>query len=181
MDSNSNVLYSAAGLPALISTRITLIYFFLKACHYLFHAISQQTEGRVATAMQGCGKQDHSTDTGTEGHSEVCDQIPGHFSEQYGRGTQKSSGSIFLSRRRQDLCLPSHGDAPEHTEESTFRENATGLQSRRHRNPQDINGTGPDNPCANPTGIFMQPGSRDNASDEQSQCNEGNGRKCDRE
>ena len=27
----------------------------------------------------------------------------------------------------------------------------------------------------------MQSGSRDNASDEQSQCNEGNGRKCDRE
>ena len=31
MDSNTNVLY-AAGLPALISTGITLIYFFLKTC-----------------------------------------------------------------------------------------------------------------------------------------------------
>ena len=49
MDSNTNVLYSAAGLPALISTRITFIYFFLKACHYVFHAISHQTEGRMAT------------------------------------------------------------------------------------------------------------------------------------
>ena len=108
-----------------------------------------------------------------------CEQIPGHFSEQYGGGTQRSSGSIFLPRRRQDLCLPSRGDAAEHTEESTFRENAKGLSGRRHRNPQDINGKGPCNPCVNPTGIFKQSRSRDNASDGQSSNDEGNGRKCD--
>ena len=87
----------------------------------------------------------------------------------------------FLPRRRQDLCLPSHGDAPEHTEESTFWENAKRLQGRRHRNPQDINGKGPGDPCVNPTGIFTKHGSRDNASDEQSSNDEGNGRKCERE
>ena len=111
--------------------------------------------------------------------TEVCEQISGHLSEQYGRGTQRSSGSIFLPRRRQDICLPSRGDAIEHTEESTFRENAKGLSGRRHRNPQDINGKGPCNPCVNPTRIFMRSGSRDNASDEQSSDDEGNGRKCD--
>ena len=79
------------------------------------------------------------------------------------------------------LCLPSCGDAPEHTEESTFRENAKRLQGRNHRNPQDINGKGPGDPCVNPTGIFTKCGSRDNASDEQSSNDEGNGRKCDRD
>ena len=98
----------------------------------MFHAISHQAEGRVAMATPGCGQQEHSADTGKEGHTEVCEQILGHFSEQYGGGTQRSPGSIFLPRRRQDIRLPSHGDAPEHTEESTFRENAKGLQSRRH-------------------------------------------------
>ena len=106
MDYNSNVLYSAAGLPALISTGITFIYFFLKACHYIFDAISHQTEGRVATATSGCGQQEHSADMGKEGHTEVCEQIQGNLSEQYGRGTQRSSGSIFLPRRGQDVCLP---------------------------------------------------------------------------
>ena len=86
----------------------------------MFHAISHQTEGRVATATPGCGQQEHSTDTGKEGHTEVCQQIPGHLSEQYGGGTQRSLGSIFLPRKRQDVCLPSHGDAAEHTEESAF-------------------------------------------------------------
>ena len=61
-----------AGLPTLISTGITFIYFFLKACHYVFDAISHQTEGRVAMAMSGCGQQEHSADTGKEGHTEVC-------------------------------------------------------------------------------------------------------------
>ena len=147
----------------------------------MFHAISHQTKGRVATAMPGCGQQEHSADTGKEGHTEVCEQIPRHSSEQYGGGTQRSPGSIFLPRRRQDICLPSRGDAPEHTEESTFRENAKRLQGRRHRNPQDINGKGPSDPCVNSTGIFTKRGSRDNASDEQSSNDEGNGRKCNSE
>ena len=147
----------------------------------MFHAISHQTEGRVATATPGCGQQEHSPDTGKEGHTEVCEQIPGHPTEQYGGGTQRSSGPIFLPRRRQDVRLPSHGNVPEYTEESTFRENAKRLQGRRHRNTQDINGKGPGDPCVNPTGIFTKCGSRDNASDEQSSNDEGNGRKCDRE
>ena len=145
----------------------------------MFHAISHQTEGRVATAMPGCGQQKHSADTGKEGHIEVCEEIPGHFSEQYGGGTQRSPGSIFLPRRRQDICLPSHGDTSEHTEESTFRENAKRLQGRRHQNSQDINGKGPGDPCVNSTGIFTKRGIRDNASDGQSSNDEGNGRKCD--
>ena len=116
----------------------------------MFHAIPHQTKGRVATATPGCGQQKHSADMGKEGHTEVCEQIPGHLSEQYGGGTQRSSGSIFPPRRRQDVRLPSRGDAPEHTEESTFRENAKRLQGRRHRNTQDINGKGPGDPCLNP-------------------------------
>ena len=147
----------------------------------MFHAIPHQTEGSVATAMPGCGQQEHSADMGKEGHTEVCEQIPGHLSEQYGGGTQRSSGSIFLPRRRQDVCLPSHGDAAEHTEESTFRENTKRLQGRRHQNTQDINGKGPGDSCLNPTGIFTKRGSRDNASNEQPSNDEGNGRKCGRE
>ena len=83
------------GSLALISTGITFIYFFLKACHYVFDAISHQTEGRVATATSGCGQQEHSADTGKEGHTEVCKQIQGNLSEQYGRGTQNPQGPFF--------------------------------------------------------------------------------------
>ena len=41
--------------------------------------------------------------------------------------------------------------------------------------PKKHYGKGPEDSCANATGIFTKHGSRDNASDEQSQCAEGNG------
>ena len=181
MDSSSSVLYVAAGLPALVSTGITFIYFFLKACSYVFNAISHQTKGRVATATPGSGQQEHCTDMGEEGHTEVCEQIQGNLSEQYGRRPERSPGTILLPRRGQNICLPSVGNVTRHTEEPAFRENAKGLQSRRHRTPEKYNGKGPENPCVNATGVFTKCGSRDNASDEQSQSTEGNGRKGDRE
>ena len=125
-------VFYAAGLPALISTGITFIYFFLKVGHYLSHAISHQTEGRVAMTTPGCGQHQHSTDPGEEGDTEVCQQISGHFSEQYGRGTQRSPGSVSLPRRRQNLCLPSRGHVTEYSEEPVVPENAKGLPGRRH-------------------------------------------------
>ena len=131
--------------------------------------------------MPGCGEQKHSADTGIQSHTEVRKQVSGNSTEQYGGGTQRSPGSIFVPRRRQDVCLPSRGDAPEYTEESTFRQNAKRLQGGRHRNSQEYNGKGPGDSYVNPTGVFTKCRSRDNASDEQSSNDEGNGRKCDRE
>ena len=88
MDSNPSTFYATAGLPALISTGITFIYFFLKACRYVFYAISHKTKGRLAAATPGCGQQEHSPTTRKEGHMEVYEQISGDLSEQYGAGTQ---------------------------------------------------------------------------------------------
>ena len=131
--------------------------------------------------MPGCGEQKHSADTGIQGHTEVHEQVSGNSTEQYGRGTQRSPGSIFVPRRRQDVCLPSRGDAPEYTEEPTFRQNAKRLQGGRHRDSQEYNGKGPCDPYANPTGVFMKCRSRDNASDGQSSNDETIGGKCDHE
>ena len=131
--------------------------------------------------MPGCGQHQHSTDPGEEGDTEVCQQILGRFSEQYGGGTQRSPGSVSLPRRRQNVCLPSHGHVTEYSEEPVVSEDAKGLSGRRHQNPQDNNGKGPCNPCINPTGIFTKGGSMDNASDGQSSYDEADGRKCDRE
>ena len=147
----------------------------------MFDAISHQTEGRVATAMPGSGKPEHSPITGKEGDTEVYEQKSGSYTEQYGGGTQRSQGPLLLPRRRQDVCLPSHGDAAEHKEEPTFRENEKGLPGRRHRDSKNNNGKGPSNRRANSPGVFTKCGSRDNASDGQSSNDEGNGRKCDHE
>ena len=115
----------------------------------MFDAISHQTKGRVATATPGSGKPEHSSITGKEGDTEVYEQKSGSYTEQYGRGTQRSQGPLLLPRRRQDIHLPSRGDAAEHKEGPTFRENEKGLPGRRHRDSKNNNGKGPSNPRAN--------------------------------
>ena len=115
MDSSTSVFYAAAGLPALVSTGITILYFFLKACSYVFNEISHQTKGTVAMAMRGSGQQEHCTNMGEEDHTEICEQIQGNLSEQYGRRPERSPGTILLSRRGQNICLSSIGDDTRHT------------------------------------------------------------------
>ena len=107
MDINQTVLY-AAGLPALISTGITFIYFVLKICHFVFYALSHKTEGRLAVATPSSGQQEHSSIDGEEGHTEVSEQILRDNTEQYGTGAQRPSGSLSVPRRRKDIRLSSH-------------------------------------------------------------------------
>ena len=127
--------------------------------------------------MPGCGQQEHSPDTRKEGHTEVYEQISGDNTKQYGTGTQRSPGSLSVPRRRQDICLPSHGDVAEYPEEPPFRQNAKRLQGRRHRDTQDYYGEEPGGPYANPTGVFTKSGSWSNASDGQPSDDERTGRK----
>ena len=75
MDTYKDVFY-AAGLLALISTGITLVYFLLKAYQFTVHAVSHQTEGRLAAAMPGGHQQEHSSIEGEQGHTEVPEQVP---------------------------------------------------------------------------------------------------------
>ena len=70
--------------------------------------------------------------------------------------------------------LPLKNDTGNITE-PTFRENAEGLQSRRHRTPERHYGKRPEDSRINTTRIFEKCGSRDNASNEQSQCAERDG------
>ena len=116
MDSYKDVFY-AAGLPALISTGITLVYFLLKAYQFTVYAISHQTEGRLAAAMPGGRQQEHSSIEGEEGHTEVHEQVSRSFSNQYGAGIQQPSGSVSLSRRRKDICIAARRNIEEYSGE----------------------------------------------------------------
>ena len=155
MDSYKDVLY-AAGLPALISTGITLVYFFLKAYQFAVYALSHQTEGRLAAATPGGRQQEHSSIEG------------GNISDQYGTGIQQPSGSVSLPRRRKDICLTACRDAEEYSVEPFVRENAKRLQSRGNRNTENNNGQGPGGSYGDSTGVFAEGGGWPNAANEQS-------------
>ena len=166
MDSNPNVLY-AAGLPALISTGLTLIYFLLKACRFVFYALSHKTEGRLAAAMLGSGQQEHGPNKRKEGHTEVYEQISGDNTEQYGTGTQRPSGSLPVPRRRQDIHLSPRRDVTEYPEVPPFRQNEKRLPGGRSRNTTNYYGKGPSGTYANSTGVFTGSGGWTNAADGQ--------------
>ena len=166
MDSNTNVLY-AAGLPALISTGITLIYFVLKTCRFVFYALSHKTEGRLAAATPGSGQQKHGPVEGKEGHTEVYEQISGDNTEQYGKGTQRPSGSLPVPRRRQDIRLSSSKDVAEYPEMPPFRQNEKRLPGGRSRNTTNYYGEGPSGTYANSTGVFTESGGWSNAANGQ--------------
>ena len=159
MDSNTNVL--------LISTGITFIYFLLKACRYLFYAISHKTEGRLAAATPGCGQQEHGPDPRKEGHTEVYEQISGDNTEQYGTGTQRSPGSLSVPRRWKDVRFSSRGDVAEYPEKPPFRQNAKRLPSGGHRNTKDYYDEEPSGTYANTAGVFTESSGWNNASDGQ--------------
>ena len=176
MDSHPNVLY-AAGLPALISTGITLIYFLLKACHFAFYALSHKTERRLAAATPGSGQQEHGPIEGKEGHTEVYEQISGDTTEQYGTGTQRPSGSFPVPRRRQDIRISPRGNVTEYPEEPPFRQNEKRLPGGRSRNTKNYHGEGPGSTYDNSTGVFTESGGWTNAANGQSSDDERTGGK----
>ena len=63
MDTYKEILY-AAGLPAIISTGITLLYLLLKAYQFAVYALPHQTERRLAAATPGGHQQVHGSIAG---------------------------------------------------------------------------------------------------------------------
>ena len=142
MDSYKDVFYSA-GFPALISTGITLVYFLLKAYQFAVHAVSHQTEGRLAAAMPSGRKQEHCSIEGEQGHTEVPEQVPRSISDQYGAGIQQPSGSFSLSGEWKNVCLAARRNAEEYSVEPSVPENAKRLPSRRNRSTENGDGQRP--------------------------------------
>ena len=122
MDTYKEVLY-ATGLPALISTGITVLYLLLKAYQFAVYALPQQAERRLAAATPGGRQQVHSSIAGDKGYQEVPEQVPGNISDEYGAELQQPSGTVPLSRGWENVCLAARRNAEEHSIEPFVREN----------------------------------------------------------
>ena len=114
MESYKDVFY-ATGLPALISTGITLVFLLLKAYQFTVYAVSHKTEGRLAAATPGGRQHEHSSIAGEEGDPQVHEQVPRSFSNQYGTGIQQPSGSVSIIGRRKDICIAARRNAEEYS------------------------------------------------------------------
>ena len=171
MDAHQNVLY-AAGLPALISTGITLLYLLIKTFRFAFYALSNKTEGRLAATTLCSGQQEQRSIEGEEGHTEVYQQIPRDITEQYGTGAQRPSGSLPVSRRQKDLRISTRGDATQYSEEPVVRQSDKRLSSGRSRTTTNSYGQGPSSPHDDSSGVLTEGGGWSNATNGQSPANE---------
>ena len=167
MDTYKEVFY-AAGVPALISTGITLLYLLLKAYQFAVYALPHQAERRLAAATPGGRQQIHGSVAGEKGYQEVHEQVPGNLSNEYGAELQQPSGTIPLSRGRENICIATRRNAEEHSVEPFVRENAKRLQGRRDRNTKDNDGQRSRSPHDDSAGVPAQGGRWPNAENEQS-------------
>ena len=111
---------------------------------------------------------------------EIHPEISEHFygQSENGRGLwQPSARTLLLSRRGQDICIPSFRNAAGNTTESLFRADEERLCSRRNRAPKGYTGTRPQDTYSNASTISEECGSWHNASNEKPQYLKGNGRK----
>ena len=167
MDTYKEVLY-AAGLPALISTRITLLYLLLKAYQFAVYALPHQTERRLAAATPGGRQQVHSSIAGDKGCQEVLEQVPGTISDEYGAELQQHSGTVPLSRGWENVCIAARRNAEEHSVKSFVRENGKRLQGRGNRYTKDNDGQRSRGPQDDSAGVFEQGGRWSDAENDQS-------------
>ena len=144
------------GLPALILTGITLVYFILKAYQFAVHAVSHQTEGRLAAATPSGCKQEHGSIEGEQGHTQVPEQVPRSISDQYGAGVQQPSGSLSLSGGWQNVCLVARRNAEEYPVEPSVPENAKRLPSRRNRSTKNGDGQRPSGAYGDSSGVLAE-------------------------
>ena len=163
MDAHQNVLY-AAGLPALISTGITLLYLLVKTFRFAFYALSNKTEGRLAATTPCSGQPEQCSIEGEEGHTEVYQQIPRDITEQNGIGAQRPSGSLPVSKRWKDLCLSTCRDATQYSVEPVVRQSDKRLSSKRCRTTTNSYGQGPSGTHDDSSGVLTEGGGWSNAT-----------------
>ena len=108
-------IFYAAGVPAIISTGITLLYFLLKAYQFAVYALPHQTERRLAAATPGGHQQVHGSTAGDKGYQEVHEQVPGNIPDGYGAGVQQPSGTVPLSRGWENVRISTRRNAEEHS------------------------------------------------------------------
>ena len=167
MDTYKEIFY-AAGVPAIISTGITLLYFLLKAYQFAVYALPPQTERRLAAATPGGRQQVHGAVAGDKGYQEVHEQVPGNIPGEYGAGIQQPSGTLPLSRGWENICISTRRNAKEHSVEPFVRENAERLQGRGDRHTKDNDGQRSRGPHDDSAGVPAEGGRWPNAENEQS-------------
>ena len=132
------------------------------------YALPHQAERRLAAATPNRRQQVHGSVAGEKGYQEVHEQVPGNLSDEYGAELQQPSGTIPLSRGRENICIAARRNAEEHSVEPFIRKDAKRLQGRGDKRTKDNDGQRSRSPQDDSAGVLTQGGRWPNAENEQS-------------
>ena len=171
-------LYTVGGVPALVSTAITVIYFAVKLITYCINASTGKAESRQGTVYNSLSGHDQGSASGTQGPGQVYPHIPGYpyNTKDNGRGQwPQTTQPIFLHTERQDLRIsPTRDDTGDKTM-PPLRTNVEGYQGRRNSYHRDDIASGSQGSHFNTVGIPPKGRRGDDAANQEPQPNERTG------
>ena len=168
-------LYTAGGVPALVSTAITVIYVAVKLITYCINASTRKAESRQGTVYNSLSGHNQGPASRTQGPGQVYSHIPGYPYNTKDNGTgqwPQTTRPIFLHTERQDLRIsPTQDDTGDKTM-PPLRTNAEGYKGQRSSYPRDDIGSGSQGSHPNTAGIPPKGRRGDDAANQEPQCNE---------
>ena len=177
MDPGAAPSFTAAVIPALVSTGITLLYLFLKLLTYITNATSRAPEKpETAGADSQTGYTKQSRGQRRKSLGEVPEQKQEHSCERR-NGTRwtttNTPGTLFLSGEREDVFLSSKPYGEWDHELPALQTNDARLCERGNPSTTSRNGKRPPGPHHDPRRIFTTSEGRTNTDNGQSQSNPG--------
>ena len=159
-------IFFAAGVPAIISTGITILYLLLKAFQFAVYAVPHQTERRLAETTPSGRHQVNSSTEGDQSRQEVFEQIPTDISSEYGTKF-KQPRTVPLPRGRENIRVNPRRNDEKHSSQPVIRTDAKRLQSRGSTDTRDNNGQRSSGPYDDAAGIFDESGRWSDAENDQ--------------
>ena len=159
-------IFFAAGVPAIISTGITILYLLLKAYQFAVYAVPHQTERRLAETTPSGRHQVNSSTEGDQSRQEVFEQIPTDISAEYGTKF-KQPRTVPLPRGRENICVNPRRNDEKHSSQPVIRTDAKRLQSRGSTDTRDNNGQRSSGPYDDAAGVFDESGRWSDAENDQ--------------
>ena len=168
-------LYTAGGVPALVSMAVTVIYFAVKLITYCINASTGKAESRQGTVYNSIPGHNQGPASRTQSPGQIYSHVPGYPYSAKDNGTGQwplATRPIFLHSEQQDVCIsPTRDDTGDKTV-PPLRGNAEGHTSRRSSYPRDDIGSRSQSSHFNTTGIPPQGRRGDNVANQESQRNE---------
>ena len=172
-------LYTTGGIPALVSTAITIIYFAVKFITYVFNASTRAIKGQERMLCHHPSTHHQSPMSGAESNLEIYKDIPGYRGEEGNNGRRqrpRSTGTLLLHSGRQNICIsPNRATSGDQTI-PPLQTDVERCSCRRGSDTGQYYGTGPPSSHINSATVFKECRRGEDASHEQPQPTEGNDR-----